>query len=992
VIIEIAGQAVHTPDDVARLLLESTRWGEPATIRVLRGLEHPFTSHPRLDLFVGSLSPHKAQEVGCTICHAGQGGATAFDWASHTPSDLETRSRWRREYGWFENHDWETPMHARRFIESACMQCHREALELEPSDRFPVPPAPKLVAGRETALQYGCFGCHEINGLGGPQRRDEEVPGTPRKVGPSLRHVASKLGKDSLYDWIAQPQRIRPGTRMPQFFGLWDHLQGKGLDTAKHFEPIEILAVATYLLQRSQPLEHLVPPDGIAASSTDEKARRGKLLFETRGCLACHAHRDFPDAKSRHGPNLSKMAAVSASDQGRKWLYGRIRDPHRYNPRTTMPYMFLNPITDTLGNTTGPAEDIAEYLLSQTSSYQPAGAPGLLDETALDQLVLEYLSTTFRAEAQRYLARGIPESMRDRLQGPEVELVGPPQRQKKLLYLGRKTIGIRGCHGCHDVPGFEDATWIGPALSDWGRKNPAMLDFAQVAKYLDSEEHRKADDDDIGPLFRYAVKQHRRIGFIAQKLREPRSFDYEVTDKKTYTELLRMPQFSLSGNQREDVMTFVLGQVEKTPPNRYVYQPTPRRKAIIDGRRVLQKYKCGRCHALRLPRWQLAYGPDDLLPPLSNPTFPFLEKQGLPDTLASSSEADSAGLLHAALLGMPAVGDEDGLPIVLDEDEDPVEDDEHYDAATVIYLFQLWRDAVISGKLYRAGAMSLMVPASAIENKHPALGGDLARMLVPRAIELEKEGNPGIKGSDAWAWLPPPLVGQGAKVQPEWLYDYLLDPEPIRPAALMRMPRYNMTPAEATALVNYFAAVDGVQYPYRFEPRTRREHLLAAEREYQQRLEDLSAESGQEIRGSRFDHAMRLVTDEAFCVKCHLVGDFSPGGSDRMLAPDLTKVYRRLRPDFLRSWIAEPTAILPYTTMPVNLPFDANAPNQGGAPQDLYHGTSVEQLDALVDLLSGYDKYTGARSSVLPLVKPADDKSAGASVEDDASKGDDGQR
>ena len=37
---------------------------------------------------------------------------------------------------------------------------------------------------------------------------------------------------------------------------------------------------------------------------------------------------------------------------------------------------------------------------------------------------------------------------------------------------------------------------------------------------------------------------HQREGFIWQKLREPRSYDYEKTQNKSYNERLRMPQFT----------------------------------------------------------------------------------------------------------------------------------------------------------------------------------------------------------------------------------------------------------------------------------------------------------------------------------------------------------------------------------------------------------------------------------------------------------------
>ena len=63
-------------------------WGQPFTISIRRGVPHPYASHPRLDLFLGSLSPHPIDKFGCSICHQGQGSETSFKWATHTPNDL----------------------------------------------------------------------------------------------------------------------------------------------------------------------------------------------------------------------------------------------------------------------------------------------------------------------------------------------------------------------------------------------------------------------------------------------------------------------------------------------------------------------------------------------------------------------------------------------------------------------------------------------------------------------------------------------------------------------------------------------------------------------------------------------------------------------------------------------------------------------------------------------------------------------------------------
>ena len=128
----------HEHGLVYRYLLDSVNWGQPVTVRVNRGLPHPFSSHPRLDLFVGSLSPHKMMDVGCTICHEGQGSATSFQWASHTPNDPHQMKEWKDEHGWFSNHHWIFPMRPERFLESSCLKCHFAVTELEPSERFPI--------------------------------------------------------------------------------------------------------------------------------------------------------------------------------------------------------------------------------------------------------------------------------------------------------------------------------------------------------------------------------------------------------------------------------------------------------------------------------------------------------------------------------------------------------------------------------------------------------------------------------------------------------------------------------------------------------------------------------------------------------------------------------------------------------------------------------------------------------------------------------------
>ena len=83
------------------------------------------------------------------------------------------------------------------------------------------------------------------------------------------------------------------------------------------------------------------------------------------------------------------------------------------------------------------------------------------------------------------------------------------------------------------------------------------------------------------------------------------------------------------------------------------------------------------------------------------------------------------------------------------------------------------------------------------------------------------------------------------------------------------------------------------------------------------------------------------------------------------MAPNLNLTYRRLRPEWVRRWTANPMRILPYTGMPVNIPYS------NGVDQQLYPGDSSDQLGAAVDLLMNFDVYMEKQTSIESLIKPA---------------------
>jgi hypothetical protein len=500
-------------------------------------------------------------------------------------------------------------------------------------------------------------------------------------------------------------------------------------------------------------------------------------------------------------------------------------------------------------------------------------------------------------------------------------------------------------HGGHHGGGHHAAGEHGAKESTAAGDEPLAPDLAYAAA-----DHGHVTPESVDPdtgFFLEKLLAHEREGFLWQKLRQPRSYDYKKAENKSYNERYRMPQFPFDAKQREAVMTFVLGLVAEPPAPQFIYKPSPREEARLHGLVVAEQYNCGGCHTLRMDRWDLRYQPESLGTAQEVADYPFLAPHFTPQEVGKSLLTDRQGRRHATLVGMPVLDPETGRPQLVDEDGVPIEEGDT--EALPHRPVMLWHDALVDGEPRPVGGPNVMVPEDAIRagRHYPAEGGDLARLLFPVVIADEKQINPNVKPDDAWGWLPPPLVGEGKKVQSGWLHKFLLNPHTIRPPAVMRMPKFNFKSTEAAALVNYFAAVDGADYPYVYDPRLDQSSIAATEK----------------TRPGHLTGALKIVTNNNYCVKCHLVGDYAPPGNPKALAPQLETVHERLRPDYVHNWIANPKRFLPYTGMPVNIPFDKPV------SQDLYAGTSEDQVDALTDLLMQFDTFAKRNLSLDAYLK-----------------------
>jgi cytochrome c551/c552 len=150
--------------------------------------------------------------------------------------------------------------------------------------------------------------------------------------------------------------------------------------------------------------------------------------------------------------------------------------------------------------------------------------------------------------------------------------------------------------------------------------------------------------------------------------------------------------------------------------------------------------------------------------------------------------------------------------------------------------------------------------------------------------------------------LPPKLLTEGARVNPEWLRRFLSNPSlsdtdtnrnGVRPYLKVRMPTFSFSDNELRKLVRFFEAMSQQPLPY-------------------------IPEQVPMLTAKETDMARSLFSSTAApCLKCHATGDVQ---HDKIAtAPNFLLAKERLKPDWADRWVLDPQAISPGTSMPSGL-------------------------------------------------------------------------
>jgi len=188
---------------------------------------------------------------------------------------------------------------------------------------------------------------------------------------------------------------------------------------------------------------------------------------------------------------------------------------------------------------------------------------------------------------------------------------------------------------------------------------------------------------------------------------------------------------------------------------------------------------------------------------------------------------------------------------------------------------------------------------------------------------------------DVQEQLPPKLLTEGARVDPEWLRKFLSNPalstsdtnrNGVRPYLKVRMPTFSFSDNELRKLVRFFQALSQQPLPY-------------------------IPEQVPTLTAKETDMARSLFSSTAApCLKCHATGD--PAHDKIATAPNFLLAKERLKPDWVERWITDPQAVSPGTSMPSGLFKQQN--NQwvfAGPTPPSFNGFEGDHRKLLVDYI-----------------------------------------
>jgi mono/diheme cytochrome c family protein len=646
---------------------------------------------------------------------------------------------------------------------------------------------------------------------------------------------------------------------------------------------------------------------------------RGKELFRRNGCTACHVYQGF-DRENEAG-EVRQLVAQLQNDRRAKLVQiaqlNKAGDTAKDNAAASRDYQQAANLTMAVSNIDAQTGDL-QRRTSQARQVPDKIGPDLSE--ARVKLVKEWIPYWLGHTREYRPGTKMPQFP---FKPGEAEAIAAfvwqagvegspalPKRAPGDPVRGKELFDSRGCLGCHSI-GEDDSKMGGTFAGNLSREGE-KANYDWVVRFILEPSLRTRpycgfEKKGIGPED-YAKKGLPYV-FDLDHDRCPNDGRAMVTTRPNV-----MPSFRLTDQEAQDLASYLMTQ--KRPD--FKYPPAP----YMDDAQVANKgkeltiiYGCEACHSGPIgvigcctpnthpigneltregdkPVDQLHFdqmarnAKSGLLPDgKPSPRGPWYSLAGfvnmkLTDPTAyetNGNKPSPADRMHMPRPDLTEPGDADALTtMVIGSAQPPLPED---------YIYKPSRDSLaiqdgwwIISKYNCTGCHQI------------AVGQKTALMDLPMYQGENK------------AKLPPVLIGEGARVTPEWLAEFLHNPSlsptethrnGVRSYLELHMPNFHLTDDQIRKLVLFFQAMvhEGQPYvPQELKPLTPEEKLTARE---------------------------LFTSASAPCLKCHATGD--PAHDKIATAPNFLLSKDRLRPDWTQRWITNPQLILPGTSMPAGL-------------------------------------------------------------------------
>ena len=711
--------------------------------------------------------------------------------------------------------------------------------------------------------------------------------------------TADNMGGNRLF--VSHPRRLLLATHDPEIFGCSPCHNGNGVGTVsaarahgryKHWlwplyarENFEGGCIQCHRLDRQ-----------LEGAETFNAA---KDLFQNRGCQGCHPYEGFDVEPALMREVRKRVADLEAEKEATQVEIERLLeqgDNAASNEEATALYAKATEktlrIADIDVNATTTDARLDELLMERKRL-----APNLKE--VRNKLRREWIPVWIENPQAFRPTTKMPQF---RLADEEIEAISafvwqsgiregiPPQAPGDAAR-GRQLLESRGCLACHSVGEGEDAVG-GPFAANLSRVGE-KANYDYLARWVHNPRERTLPYD---PVLQRDVT---RADYESRGLPFQFGLDHNKSPLGDHSLQVQnetvMPSLRLTWEESRDVASYLM--TLKREDVEYPPAPFMEDSQLFErGRFLVRHYGCAGCHEIATLEEEGKIGTDltgEGSKPIERLDFALLTHEA-----KREGWYNHKGFFEHKLEN-PAIFDEGKIKKELEELRMPNFhfNDEEIDRLTTMLLGSV--ESWIPEQLHYA-------PGD--ERRDIQKGWWVVRKYNCQAChQFTPEQETVLETLDQYQRdqaekLPPSLIGQGARTNPEWLKGFLKNPalsptdlhrNGVRPYLDVRMPTFHLSDGEVGVLVRFFAALSKQPVPY-----------------LPQRLEPLS---GHETRLAR-----ELFTSNAApCLRCHATGD--PRTDADKTAPDFTLVMERLKADWTQRWIVHPEIIRPGTTMPSGL-------------------------------------------------------------------------